>query len=373
MLQWAQVRAISFGRRSRRSRSSSGRWSGAADSSGLRPSSAVQRYAEFMARIDAEIDVLYSEGSRAVHVLRQLWKFIQRRRATTPEAREARAILGIDPKRPPAYRHISRHSHFDVEHPHPDNADALETAAHHDLVSARQRKRLLVVPELTVPIEKSMVLLGSPTAEAMTRDIFGYEPVEGFEDALVQTRRPLDLPFRWVLDPSEIDPGARASRVVRGRGIISRPNWRIVDDRTGKPYIPEVRDGVLDSDYLLVTRLRNFLTQKAYDTGQYLVSFGGAHGTGTRAIELLLSDNSVLERIAEELGHDPVAYQLLLRVGRLTHTEREGTRAHAIELVAAELLEDREERWREAAQTILPSINPWLRHDDPGEPPRTLF
>jgi hypothetical protein len=178
---------------------------------------------DWMARIDAEIDVAYREGGRAVRILRGLWERFRRQRAITPEARHARTILGLDRRRPPAYRHFSRHSHFtDIEHPHPDNADALRTASHYDLVSARRRKRLLVVPEgLTVPIEKSMVLIGSPTAEALTRDIFGYEPVAGLEDALAQTRSPLDLPFRWVLDLAEIDPGAVASRVVRGAGVNS--------------------------------------------------------------------------------------------------------------------------------------------------------
>jgi hypothetical protein len=244
---------------------------------------------------------------------------------------------------------------------HPDNANAVAIASSYDAHEADRRKELVEADIVEVSEEQSMVLLGSPTAEGFSRVLFGYSRA-GPEDSLRQTEAPLDLPFRWELDAAQID--AKAYRYVRDRGLVSRPNWRVVDQRTGHLYIPETRneDHLLVTDYLLVTRLRNFATQAALDSGHYVVSFGGTHGTGTRAIDLVLSDRSVLRKVSQALRgkRDVVAYQLLFAVGNMLHDPDRGTRARKIDLVDAVLLDDSEERWRTAQSVIRPRLAEWL-------------
>lgn len=119
---------------------------------------------------------------------------------------------------------------------------------------------------------------------------------------------------------------------------------------------------MLETDYLLVTRMRNFLTQKALDEGKYIVSFGGTHGTATRAIELLFSDERLLAEVAPVLAGSPEAYQLLFRVSGMRHDPKRGTRANHMELVAAEPLDDYLDRWRSANQIVQRAFARWLRN-----------
>jgi hypothetical protein len=314
------------------------------------------------------------EAGRWVRILRAIAKHMRSRSADGQATRAAREILGVSGEGAIAYRHSSTHSEFTPADPHPDNSDALRVAASYDLVRARRESRLRIVDHSrATDLEKSMVLIGSPTAEGLSRTVFGYSEVDGSQNGLRLTHPPVDLPYVWQLDPAEIDPGALATRYVRGRGVAARPNWRIIDTRTNKPFIPEVdNDGWLQCDYLVVTRLRNFLTRNAYDRGSYIMNFGGAHGTGTRALELLLRDESVLRRVAHELRGRPEAYQLLFRVSRLSHDPRTGTRARAIELLDAVKIEDTEERWRIASEIAHPGFHTWMSRP-PEEDTQTLL
>jgi hypothetical protein len=317
-------------------------------------------------QITAEIDANLEHGRKIWSVVQSLWRHMQLREREAEATRAARALLGIGSPGEVAYRHSSTHSDFTPGKFHPDNTDALSAAADLDIVRAGRDGRLRLLDRSgVVDVEKSMVLIGSPVAEALSRDLFGYQPAEGLDNGLRLTQSPVDLPFRWQLDPEGIDPGATATRFVRGHGPAARPNWRIVSERDGRLFIPAVdNDGWLRTDYLLVTRLRNFITRAAWQRGSFVVSFGGAHGTGTRAVDLLLRDEQLLRQIAERLGESPVAYQLLLEVGQMTHHPKEGTRAHAIRLVAAERIEDNEERWEEANRVAFPGFKGWLRGNE---------
>ncbi len=109
------------------------------------------------------------------------------------------------------------------------------------------------------------MLIGSPTAEGLSRPVFGYEP-DINRDSLALRHPPIDLPVKWILSKSEIDEHAQAKRFVAGRGLVSRPNWHIQGPE--RLYIPEVDDlGYLSLDYLVVTQLRNYLSTRSMDEG----------------------------------------------------------------------------------------------------------
>jgi hypothetical protein len=163
---------------------------------------------------------------------------------------------------------------------------------------------------------------------------------------------PLDLPYRWILSKNEVDDTAVARRFVAGRGMVERPNWRI--SGPGRIYVPRVdEDGVLMDDYLLVTRVRNYLSRNAIDEGHSITSFGGTHGTGTRALELLFRDKDILSRIAGQLRSRPGAFQMLFRVSDIDHNRTMGSHARKIELVDdVVMLPDTDSVWRTTSEIV---------------------
>jgi len=150
---------------------------------------------------------------------------------------------------------------------------------------------------------------------------------------------------------------------VPGKGIVERPNWRIEGSAGRSGGIPQTdSQGMLQTDYLLITRIRNFVSDAARDSGQFILSIGGAHGTATRAIACLLRDKSTLGAIAEGVGGNAQNFQLLLLVSGLRHSPRSGTVGTKVQLVGApELLGDTAERWRHARQTFLRNLADWER------------
>jgi hypothetical protein len=168
---------------------------------------------------------------------------------------------------------------------------------------------------------------------------------------------PLDLAYVWELDPERVGD-AQVGRFVPGKGLVKRPPWQIKDLRGvhATDLVPEADGaGLIHEDYLLITRTRNFLSPDAQSRGQFLVSFGGAHGTGTRAVGLLLHDKRLMQEVLAQLktrhktatgrlNGVPKAYQLLFRVSGIKHG-RNGSIPTALELIDVAVLPDKSATW----------------------------
>jgi hypothetical protein len=108
----------------------------------------------------------------------------------------------------------------------------------------------------------------------------------------------------------------------------------------------------------------NFLTP-AYRDGRVLISFGGAHGTGTRAIMVLLHTESALIDIARMLppteGRLPESYQLLLRAHPLKHDPEKGSSPVSVQCIDAVRLETRANTsyWDDAQQRVVKRLQAW--------------
>jgi hypothetical protein len=99
--------------------------------------------------------------------------------------------------------------------------------------------------------------------------------------------------------------------------------------------------------------VRNYLSADALDMGHYIVSFGGTHGTGTRALELLYRNRGILRKVADQLRARPAAFQLLLRAGNIAHDPVNGSHASRIELIGnAMILPDSDSVWRTAVRSV---------------------
>jgi hypothetical protein len=305
-------------------------------------------------------------ASGMVTVSTRAARWMRTRARFRDQANVARELLGLHQSKLIAYRHDSKHVLYGgTETLHPDNLHGLAAASGNAYVAAQQTGRLRVEDEILTHAAHDLALIGSPTSEGLSRLLFGYAP-DGDPDSLAVDQIPLDLPFRWVISKNEIADSAVARRLVAGRGLVERPNWRIAGpDRL---YVPRVdENGLLLEDYLLVTKVRNYLSHSAIDEGHFIVSFGGSHGTGTRALELLFKDRQVLSSIADRLRQRPAAFQMLLRVSDIKHDRTVGSYARKIELVDEPIiLPDRDSIWRTATDIAQRGIHgSSTAHPDP--------
>jgi hypothetical protein len=169
-----------------------------------------------------------ASGTRLVEASYKAARWLAGRTSDANDALGARHILGITSPEDTAYRHDSVHPLYSgATELHPDNLRGLLAAAGTEYRRAAETNTLREVPKVAASVAHNLVLIGSPTAEGLSRPVFGYVPHAEDADSLVLSNPPIDLPFRWVLDKEVIDPKAGARRLVVGKGIVSRPNWRI--------------------------------------------------------------------------------------------------------------------------------------------------
>ena len=281
------------------------------------------------------------------------------------EITEAKQVLGIGDQ-DCFYRSDNTHPLYPKSTAlHPDNFDALTTLTQYKITRASYQNKLLVTDSVEGNFERDLVLVGSPVAEGCSRIVFGYEPQPNDTDSLLLADPPVDLPYYWVLDRGRVE--ATAARVVAGKGVRTRPNWRIQSTLgAGRLYIPRVDSGgLLEDDYLLITRVRNYLSANALQTDKTIVTIGGTHGTGTKAIEVLLREQTVLSELSNKLK-GATAYQALFRVGKIQH-ESFGSRASAIELLDVKILPDSDHVWSTAREKTQSKVQQWLTTPPSGK------
>ena len=122
-----------------------------------------------------------------------------------------------------------------------------------------------------------------------------------------------------------------------GGATTSRPNWPIIDSRNyrERSIYPETHnDGFLRTDYLLVTKIPNFLTPGSL-AGKTIISFGGTHGVATRATSLLLNSPGLMKRLVDDYhdGRSP-HFQALFKATSIIHEPRGGSHAKQLSLEA---------------------------------------
>jgi hypothetical protein len=250
-----------------------------------------------------------------------------------------------------AYRSENAHDLWLKAGPSAENAIALTTVAGSRYDIAKRNGLLYVQDGRSVLTDmcRDVVLLGSPASEAISQAIFGYKRDDG--GSLVLHGGPLDLPYYWALDGDSSVPGV--VRYIDGN-LVYRPNWYLRGSRNNAKqlFIPaaEADTRLLRTDYLVVTRLRNFIDD--YRAGYYIVSIGGTHGIGTRAIHLALRSTSVARKMFDRLGEGCTTFQLIFEVEvRHDHASAKSWPAN-ISLVYASAIRDDDAVWSTARSAI---------------------
>jgi hypothetical protein len=306
------------------------------------------------------VDAIVNRGCSVVAVVYR--EIIQRRAArkfmygATEALTIGRRQLGAT-----AYRHRSDYIGGAC---HPDNLEALGAVLKEEVIHAIRDGTLRQSEGLEMDVGESIVLIGGPVWDRITRSVFGYkknliEPGANGGSRYDCDGLGLHLPFRFDLDPNKITGvAARFIRSADGVTVEREPNWGIVGHDKSL-YYPTLRhDGFLATDYLLLTKIPNFLSDPTQGTERFLVNYAGTHGVGVRAVNLALSQQPLIRRIVEDLKIDvdraatwPSAYQVVLRVGDIKHNARRVSKPTDVRLVCAVRIDESLEWWAE-----------WRRH-----------
>ncbi|MBI4298494.1 MAG: hypothetical protein HY666_01875 [Chloroflexi bacterium] len=159
----------------------------------------------------------------------------------------------------------------------------------------------------------SLIALGSSVATPMTRRLLG-------DPRARKPRMRIWLPeykYEISLHFNHVAPDPRAPLVENFQEGREMPwqeyNWGIV--APGREYFPRYEKGRLVTDYLLVTRIPS----PVRGAGDILM-FGGCHGAGTQATELLLTslDYSALENLISKVGRSS-HFQALFLITDISH------------------------------------------------------
>ena len=253
---------------------------------------------------------------------------------------------------------------------HPDNRAAV--SAFLGPLGITDATLLHSAEDLAVAGDGDLVLFGGPNSTPLTSTAWEFDGPNSRQ--LRRPDKPI-LPLRFYGLSDETDRTlVRDKRIgwhLEGVGEVGTVNWPYIDTYLpGKRYRPEPdyranRQVLLNaadttylplSNYLLITRLPNFMVQDMSALGDlhpnvwpHLLVVSGNHGLGTRAAELLLEGVGLraLKDAHNELGSSSHAFQVLFRVTdvELEETEAENGallayhRFHQIELEAAQPLD----------------------------------
>jgi len=232
------------------------------------------------------------------------------------------------------------------EHPafgnylHPDDREALfyiTGLINNPKLKAHQKWIGIVDPAYNI------ICLGGPVSNFVTRQNMGYQ--RKGDEFLRVSDFPIDFPFLFDLSKEK---SRQITKRYTGGKVHKEYNWPVI---TPSGLLnSKIKEGWLEENYLIITRMPNLSNKIAWKERKDLIVISGAHGTGTRAVELLFENEKALKSIAEEVG-EARYHQSLLRVPEIIHdAQRHDTLPLRIEHIKSEplLIEDNR-------------INSWLR------------
>jgi len=179
-------------------------------------------------------------------------------------------------------------------------------------------KKLHVSEKIPSNLSKGtdILTIGCPISDLVSREALEYS---GSQYHLKRNKNPkLILPIEYVLDKDDVgSEHFMCKRFVTGMEK-QMPNWTISIDGNQFPPPRTDRDGWLQSDYLLITRMPNVLSPVAFYSGKEILIIGGTHGIGTEAINLILNNEEYLEEIYRQTKSYKY-YQILVEVDKVKH------------------------------------------------------
>lgn len=175
-----------------------------------------------------------------------------------------------------------------------------------------------------VQIDSDILVVGSPVSDPVAK--LNLEYVGTSKADLKRIANPMiDLPITYTIRLNENKQSNLTVRRYLAGEEVSSGNSSIELD--GKILEPPQTDSSnwLKTDYLLLTRMPNILSKKAFVNGSEVLIVGGVHGVGTEGIKMLLESDDLLASISEQLGNSRY-FQILLPVIDIDHGVVDGFR-----------------------------------------------
>ena len=212
---------------------------------------------------------------------------------------------------------IPGQSHPKYQGFHPDDeyvADIFD-----DLVKDAVENRVVYDTErIPQNLRGTALVSGSPVSNALSRYVLQFDYIDTTDrnEGLLRAEDPVfETEYEFILAKNALNEMG-ISEPIGKSGTTG--NWSIVNRRTGDLYAAESRGGRLLSDFLLVTCLPNIFDRESYENGEGVFLLAGAHGVGTKAVDLLLRDSSLLFKLRETVGKS-MYWQALFQVDGVDH------------------------------------------------------
>ena len=170
-----------------------------------------------------------------------------------------------------------------------------------------------------VDVSRNIVCLGGPTSNELAQLVFEYEGDHPYR--LIRSKTPIFDRWNWSYIVNEEAIAARASawKADPSGGQYEVSNWGI--DECGHSIWPLMEQDLLVSDFLLITRIKNFLDLPAFQRGKHITIVGGAHGVGTVGVALLLRAKGAVDEISRRRSSEE--FQVLVELADMAKVRDE--------------------------------------------------
>lgn len=146
--------------------------------------------------------------------------------------------------------------------------------------------------------EGNIITFGSPTSNLIARIGLRYTLLGEIDDGAdyVDTDA-YNLKIKFQLNGEEIQFSRQKNsiciREIDGK-MKTIPNWGVINSH-GANLFPELRDGHLWQDYLVISNLPNMFHLDSYLADRRSINFGGTHREGTKAAQQLFTHEGILK------------------------------------------------------------------------------
>lgn len=290
--------------------------------------------------------------------------FVRVRRTRSANADRFLKILNLGPDTARAFRISATHPIHDSSPYVGADLFALEAISDPAIVAAELDDFGLWDDDVRTDLENDIVLIGSPESEPLTRLVFGYEELPNAAGT-AYLGGTIPLVYGWEEELSRCEVLCVHNRAVGHVAI--RPNWPLVVRQPELKYEwPHLGKGnYLEEDFLIITKIPNFLSDRALQSGYSMVSIAGLHGVGTRAIGTLLDTKNasvlqdVLERLEVALRSSPW-FQVVIKVTSIDHQDQRGSMPLAVTCRDVVSLDLPQRVIKQAQEVIVSRIDGWL-------------
>lgn len=164
-------------------------------------------------------------------------------------------------------------------------------------------------------LEGNILCLGHPISNELSRQIMGHH---GKSRLVREHVDGVDVKFPCTLDHDESKKAIASGIFRKGKnGPVPVWHFRTPDGLL----VPEIRNGDLETDYLHIVSLPNFLSAEAYGHNRRITIAFGSHGAGTRALAILFErEQKLMADLLEKVKAKKIeAWHAILLVDRVSY------------------------------------------------------